>query len=116
MSFFQGLDLTLICSITLAETVDTLVTVQGTWIRNGTELLNGDEDGRITVSNIIMETPPYEIILRFNPLDISDAETYKCDMTVIPQNNAFIIGLMASISRTISVFGKKYTNLCLTYY
>jgi hypothetical protein len=33
------------------------------------------------------------------------------DSTVTPQNNEFNISSMASISRTISVFGGKRTNL-----
>ena len=83
-SFSQGLDLALTCNVTLAETVDTPVTIQGMWFRNGTELMSGDENGRITISNVIVESSPYEITLRFNPIRTSDAGTYKCDMTVIP--------------------------------
>ena len=114
-SFFQGLDLTLTCSITLAEAVDTSVTAQGTWTRNGSEMISVEEDGRITISNNVVETPPYQITLRLNPINISDAGTYKCAVTVTPQNATFIVGSMASISRTISVFGRMYTNLCLTF-
>ena len=110
-SFFQGLDLTFICSITLAEAVDTPVTVQGTWSRNGTELLNGDEDGRITLSNILVEIPPYQTTLRLNPVNITDAGMYECTATVIPQNTTFTAGSTVSISRNISIFGKKQSFL-----
>ena len=104
-SFFQGLDLTFTCSITLDEAVDTPVTVQGTWNRNGTELMDGDEDGRIIITNPLMNTPPYQTTLRFNLLNISDAGTYQCSVTVTPQNTTFITTATASISRTIAVAG-----------
>ena len=77
--------------------------------------MSTDEDGRLTISNTVVETPPYQITLRLNPINISDAGMYKCAMTVTPQNAAFIVGSVASISRTISVFGRKYTNLCLIF-
>ena len=104
-SFFQGLDLTFICSITLDEAVDTPVTVQGTWNGNGTELMDGDEEGRIIISNSLMTTPSYQTTLRFNPLNISDAGTYECAVTITPQNTTFITLATASISRTIAVAG-----------
>lgn len=94
--------------------MDTSVTVQGTWTRNGSELMSADEDGRLTLSNTIVETPPYQITLRLNPINISDAGMYKCAMTVTPQNAAFIVSSVVSISCTISVFGRKCTILCLT--
>ena len=104
-SFFQGLCLTFTCSITLDEAVNSPVAVQGTWNRNGTELMNGDEDGRIIITNPLMSTPPYQTTLRFNPLNISDAGTYQCSVTVTPQNTTFITMATASISRTIAVAG-----------
>ena len=104
-SFFQSLDLTFTCSITLDEAVDTPVAVQGTWNRNGTELMDGDEDGRIIITNPLMSTPPYQTTLRFNLLNISDAGTYECDVTVTPQDTTFIDPANASISRTIAVAG-----------
>ena len=101
-SFFQGLDLTFTCSITLDEAVDSPVAVQGTWNRNGTELMDGDE---IIIINPLMSTPPYQTTLRFNLLIISDAGTYQCGVTVTPQDTTFIDPATASISRTIAVAG-----------
>ena len=98
-SFFQGLDLTLTCFITLGSVVDTLVTVQGIWNRNGTELRN---DGRITVIPS-RSSPPYAITLRFNPLNVTDAGTYECHVTVTPQDSTFISTATISNSRSISV-------------
>ena len=104
-SFFQGLYLIFTCDITLGNVVDTPVTVQGIWNRNGTELMNGDENRRITIINPPMSSPPYEITLRFNPLNVTDAGTYECDVTVTPQDTAFISTFTTSNSRTISVSG-----------
>ena len=103
--FFQGLDLILSCSIILGDVVDTPVTVRGIWNRNGTQLMNRDENGRIIVVNPPVSSPPYNITLRFNPLNVTDAATYKCDMTVAPQNTTFISPATRSNSHTISVSG-----------
>ena len=104
-SFFQGLDLTFTCSITLGDVVDTPVTVRGIWNRNRAQLMNGDENGRITIVNPPMSSPPYDITLRFNPLSITDTGTYECDVTVTPQDTAFISTATTSNSRSISVSG-----------
>ena len=104
-SFFQGLDLIFTCSITLGDVVDTSVTVQGIWNRNGTELMDGQENGRIIVINPPMNSPPYDITLRFNPLNVTDAGTYDCDVTVTPQDTTFISTATTSNSRTIIVAG-----------
>ena len=104
-SFFQGLNIVFTCSITLGDVVDTPVTVRGIWNRNGTELMDGDEDGRITIINPPMTLPPYDITLRFTPLNVSDAGTYQCDVTVTPQDTTFISPATTSNSRTISVSG-----------
>ena len=104
-SFFQGLDLVFTCSITLGNVVDTPVTIRGTWNRNGTQLINGAEDGRITIINPPMSTPPYDITIRFNPLKVGDNGTYECDVTVTPQDGTFIHSATTSNSRTISVLG-----------
>ena len=104
-SFFQGLDLVLTCCITLGNVVDTPVTVRGIWNRNGTELMDGAEDGRITIIKPPMISPPYDITLRFTPLNVSDAGTYECGVTVTPQDTTFISPATTSNSRTISISG-----------
>ena len=105
MSFFQGLDLTFTCSITLDEAVDTPVTVQGSWRRNGTELADGDDNERIIVSSPPMDAPPYQTTVRFNLLSVSDAGMYECTATVTPQNTLFITGTNSSNSLSITVAG-----------
>ena len=70
-----------------------------------------------------MISPPYEITLRFTPLNVSDAGTYQCDVTVTPQDTAFISPATTSNSQTISVSGmmthfvymyKNYTQYSLS--
>ena len=104
-SFFQGLDLVFTCRITLGNVVDTPVTVRGIWNRNGTELMDGDEDGRISIINPPMTSPPYTITLRFNLLSVTDAGTYECDVTVTPQDTTFISPATTSNSRIVNVSG-----------
>ena len=108
-SFFQGLDLIFTCSITLGGMVDTPVTVRGIWSRNGIELMDGDENGRITIINPSMSSPPYDITLRFNPLNVTDAGTYECDVSVTPQNTAFISTAITSNYQNIDI-SSNYNN------
>ena len=103
MDFFGGLDLTFTCSITLNETVDTPVTVQTTWNRNGSGLI--DDGNRITISDPPMVTPPYKTTVRINSLRTTDAGTYNCITTVTPQNTTFITGTVSMFSQTITVGG-----------
>ena len=102
-SFFQGLNLVFTCNIILEEAVDTSVTVQGTWNRNESELVN---EGRITISNPPLIMHPYLITVSFSPLNVSDAGTYECNATVTPQDTTFVTGSTSSISRNISVAGR----------
>ena len=104
-SFFQGQDLIFTCSITLGDVVDTPVTVRGIWNRNGTELADGAENGRITIVNPPMSSPPYDITLRFNPLNVTDAGTYECDVTITHQDTTFISTATTSNSRAVNVSG-----------
>ena len=93
--------------------VDTPVTVRGIWNRDGTDLTDGDENGRITIVNLPMSSPPYDITLRFNPLNVTDAETYECDVTVTPQDTTFISTATTSNSRAVNVSGMY--DLIYTY-
>ena len=103
--FFDGLDLTFTCSITLDSAVNTPVAVQGTWNRNGTSL--ADNVNRITVMSVPMSMPPYTTTVRLNPLRISDAGTYTCVVTVTPENDTYVTGTTYMVSRYISVGGKN---------
>ena len=86
--------------------MNTPVIVQGTWNRNGTELVDGTDSGRIAVVNPAMSTPPYVTTVRFNLLNNdSDVGTYECVATVNPQNTTYISGATSAISRIIAIFG-----------
>ena len=87
--------------------MDTSVTVQGTWNRNRTELVNGINDGRITVSYAPLAMPPYRTTLTFSPLNISDAGAYECIATVTPQDVTFVTGITSTNSRNITIAGTK---------
>ena len=106
MSFFLGLNLVFTCSIILDVAVDTSVTVQGTWNRDESELVEQFNEGRITISNPPLNIPPYQTTVSLNPLNVSDAGTYECNATVIPQDTTFVTGTTSSISWTITVAGR----------
>ena len=106
MDFFQSLDLTLTCSITLDEAVNTSVMVQGMWNRNGTELIDGTDSGRITVDNPAMTTPPYGTTVRLNPLNNNtDAGLYECMAMVDPVDDTYITGNTATTERNVTIVG-----------
>ena len=109
-TFFQGLNIVFICNIILDEAVDTSVTVQGTWNRNESELVDHLNLGRITVSNPPLTMPPYQTTVTFIPLLVSDAGTYECNTTVTPQDTTFVTGMTSSISQTITVAGRPLIN------
>ena len=101
--FFQGLDLTLKCNIILHSAVDSPVALDSYWERNGTELTNS-RAGRIIVTDVAASTVPsnYESILRFNPMDVNDTNTYSCTVTIRAQNETFITGTSGSTAINIS--------------
>ena len=67
--------------------------------------MDGDENGKITIVNPSRTSPPYDITLRFNPLNVIDAGTYECHVTVTPQDTAFILTATISNSQDISISG-----------
>lgn len=86
--------------------MDTPVTVEATWRRNGTELFGGIHDGgRITVSKPPVATSPFQAT---NLLEASDAGLYECTATITPQNTTFINGTKSLISRNITIAGKRH--------
>ena len=56
------------------------------------------------MTNATIVTPPsyYQTTLRLNPMDVVDAETYSCSVTVTPYNAAFITGTTVSTARNIT--------------
>ena len=111
---FQGLDVTFTCDIELSPAVDSPVVVQGNWRKNAT-IIEDSSDGQITVANATVLMPPtsYQTIIRFNPMDFDDADTYFCSVTVIPQNETFIAGTSMSTIRNVTDISSE--TLCLVY-
>ena len=109
ITFFEGLNLTLVCFIEVHSAVDTTVTVQGNWEVNGTRLQESD-DGRISVNNIFMETSSntFQITAKINKINFDDAGTYGCFASVTQVSN-FVIApkLPAENQRFIIVQGKE---------
>ena len=64
--------------------------------------MDGDENGRVAINNPPMSSPPYQITLRFNPLNVTDAGTYECGVMVTPVDTTFIATATTSNSRNIS--------------
>ena len=56
------------------------------------------------MTNATIVTPPsyYQTTLRLNPMDVVDAETYNCSVTVTPHSAAFITGTTVSTARNIT--------------
>lgn len=105
VGFFEGLDLTLICSIVLTTSINTPVVVGGHWMKNGLVL---ESDHRITVSSITGSGINYQTTVRFNPMTSSDTGTYLCTSTVSPLDTSLNISAENSDSETIEVVGGLY--------
>ena len=86
--------------------MDTPVTVQGSWKRNGTSLENSS-DGRITVINTGLAESPYQTQVRFNSTDFEDAGTYNCSARIIPQNSNLVLEANVFITQVITVLSES---------
>ena len=93
--------------IEIDPAVNTGVTVEASWERNGTQIEDSG-DGRITVINTGLESMPYQTKVRFNATDFEDAGTYNCSARIIPQMPEFILEATGFITRTITVLSKHY--------
>ena len=106
--FFQGLDITFACNIELSSGIDSPVVVESIWWKNET-ILESSNDDRITVNNAteVMLPSIYPTSVRLNPMDFDDADTYVCEVTVMPLNGTFIAGTSESTSRNITDISSK---------
>ena len=106
--FFQGLDITFACNIELSSGVDSPIVVESIWWKNET-ILESSSDDRITVNNAteVMLPSVYQTSVRLNPMDFDDADTYVCEVTVMPLNGTFIAGISESTSRNITDISSK---------
>lgn len=114
---FRGLILTLMCLIEINPAVNTPVTVEGYLARNGT-LLQDRSDGRVTVINSGLESPPYLTRVRFNSTQFEDAGTYNCSARIIPQVSDFILEAVNFVTRVITVLSKLnwlFQLACILY-
>ena len=112
--YFWGMIITFICIIEIDPAVDTGVTVEASWERNGTQLEYSSDD-RITVISTGLGSMPYLTKVRFNTTDFEDAGTYNCTARIIPQMPEFILEETGFITRTVTVLSKHYNipvNAC----
>ena len=113
VGFFEGLDLTLTCSIVLTTSVNTPVVVEGYWMKNESVL---ESTQRITVSNITRSNTNYQTTIRFNPMTSNDSGTYLCSSIVMPQDTSLNISAENSDSEILYVAGKHpeiFIHLCM---
>lgn len=103
VGFFEGLDLTLICSTVLTTSVNTPVLVESHWTKNGSVL---ESTHRITVSSITGSGANYQTTLRFNPMTSNDSGTYLCTSTVTPLDTSLNISVENSDSEILEVVGR----------
>ena len=104
--FFRGLILTFTCLIEIHSSVDTDVTVEASWERNGT-LLEDSSDRRTTVINTGLVESPYQTRVRFNATDFEDAGVYNCSARIIPRMPEFILEETGCRTRIITVLCKR---------
>ena len=88
--------------IEIDPAVDTGVTVEANWERNGTQLENSG-DGRITVTNTGLQSVPYVSNVTLNAMDFEDAGTYNFSARIIPQMPEFILEATGFVTRIINV-------------
>ena len=93
--------------IEIDPSVDTGVTVEASWERNGNQL-ESSVDGRITVINTGLRSVPYRINITFNATDFEDAGTYNCTARIIPLMPEFILEVTGFVTRTITVLSNVH--------
>ena len=93
--------------IEIDPSVNTGVTVEASWERNGSQLENSI-DGRITVINTGLGSVPYRTNITFNATDFEDAGTYNCTARIIPQMPEFILEATGFATRTIAVLSNVH--------
>lgn len=76
---YEGTSHTLICIITLPQTVDTDITITVDWTMDNTIITN--TSGRVIISPVSSMSPPFISTLTFHPLTINDAGQYSCHAT-----------------------------------
>ena len=91
---------TLTCTITLSDDVDTDVMMEVTWFRSGTPLSN--TNSRVTISPLAESGKIYTSNLILSPLSTEDSTDFRCDAVVIPVTLSLVTRSDTS-SSTVSV-------------
>ena len=107
--FFRGLVFNFTCMIAIDPSVDTGVTVEAGWKRNGSQF-ESSVDGRITVINTSLDSVPYRTNISFNATDFKDDGTYNCTARIIPLMPEFIVEATGFITRTITVLSNVHLD------
>ena len=112
-NYTVGLFLTLGCEVTLSPAVDTMVTLDPIWRREGVELTTRDQLTVGPFKNLTRintsDDQVYTSLLEFLPLTrdfIGNGTLYECEASVMPQSDTFITGTTTNTSTTITVGGE----------
>ena len=101
----EGQFLVITCIATVSEYVDTNVTVNITWRRNGTVLTNGSD---FTIGAVAKSNNKYTSILRVNSLryETDNGATYNCTVGITPNTPIILPGNDNSSAITLTVQSK----------
>ena len=113
---YAGTTFTLNCEVQLVPEVNTTVTINTSWYRDGTDLISDDHisvDSTATQSD--NDNNVYLSMVMFNPLSNQDTGgddgVYTCSVQV--QDDTYIIGSISDGSETLMVEGKITLTLIL---
>ena len=101
----EGQFLVITCIATVSEYVDTNVTVDITWRRNGTVLTNGSD---FTIGAVAKSNNKYTSILQVNSLryETDNGATYNCTVGVVSNTPYIMPGNDSSSAVTLTVQSK----------
>ena len=101
----EGQFLVITCIATVSEYVDTNVTVDITWRRNGTVLINGSD---FIIGAVAKSNNKYTSILRVNSLryETDNGATYNCTVGVVSNTPYIMPGNDSSSAITLTVQSK----------
>ncbi len=107
-----GLLLILRCVVTLSSAVNTPLTLETVWRREGAVLTTNNQ---LTVREFsTTDDRVYTSSLEFHPLTtnlIGNDTQYECEATVLPQNNSFVTETTVTNSTRFTVDGELKAGL-----
>ena len=86
-TFYEGVALDITCLVELHPSVNSPVSVTGSWLYNGTQLQESSSDSEF---NDFTSAPPYTINISFCPVTFANSGVHSCEANVVPQNSSFI--------------------------